>query len=60
MPQFICTGTVELRGVDFYIEADNLEEAKAKAKSGDYIEYDTDGAETYNCTLDAKSVEPNE
>ena len=60
MREFIFTGTLELHGVQFFVVAENEAEAMAKAKSADYVSYDTDAAAMVNCTLDTGSLEPNE
>ena len=60
MASFICRGTVELRGVDFFIEAATLEEAIAKAEAGQFEDYETACAETFNWTMNSRTVEPNE
>ena len=58
--EFIFTGTIELHGVQFFILAEDEDEARAQARGGDYIEYETGGAETVNWTIDPNSLESNE
>lgn len=60
MACFIAYGSVELRNVYFYIEADTLEEAQQKAEDGDYTFYETDYAEAVNWRIRKSSVELNE
>lgn len=55
MAQYIVNGgTVTLRGVTFFIEADSEEEARVKAEAGDYEEYDTSTAETFDWEIDGE------
>jgi hypothetical protein len=58
--EYLFTGTVELRGVWFVVQALNEDEAREKAKSGDYIESDFRGAETVNWELNPNTLELNE
>ena len=60
MPEYLFTGTVELSGVLFTVTADNETEAKAKAKLGEWDDYDISGAETRNAELTVSSCELNE
>lgn len=57
MPKYICRGSVELSGAVFTITADSVADARKKARSGEYDDYDIDGAETLNCELDVATVE---
>lgn len=59
MARFIARGRLVLDGVDFLIDADSIEEAREKAKSGDYTEYDVSGASAWDWTLDT-DVESDE
>lgn len=36
MPEFLFTGTARMKGLDFYIEAPSLADAKRKAKAGEF------------------------
>lgn len=58
--EYTCRGTVELIGVNFYVTADTLEEAKAKLKSGDWDFYELGHAECLNATPDIFTVTINE
>ena len=60
MAIWMATGRIELSGVDFFIEADTLEEAKEKAKRGEYEFYEDNGAEAINWTIKPSTVESNE
>ena len=60
MPEYIFQGTVTLSGVDFYIIADSEEEAKAKAKNGEYNDRDTVGAGSQDWDIDPNSCALNE
>jgi len=60
MAEFIFRGTVELSGVYFIVEAETLEEARKKASAGEYEDYDTDGAETANWTINPLTGKPND
>lgn len=57
---WIATGTVELRGVTFFINDCTREEAEERAKRGDYDDYETNCAETYNWDIKSGSIEANE
>lgn len=48
MAEYQFKGTIQLTGVLFYIEADSLEEAKAKAKRAEYDDCDESCAEAYD------------
>ena len=58
--QYIARGTIELRGVDFYITAESEEDARAKAKAGEYDSYEDNGAETFNWEINPGTVKENE
>jgi len=60
MREFVCTGTMELRGVTFFIEAATEEEAIEKAKAGEWSDYDTNGAESVNWDMRESTLEANE
>ena len=60
MASWIFKGSIRLDGVTFYVEAESEEEAREKARAGDYEEYDEMGAETANCEIDAGTIELNE
>jgi hypothetical protein len=60
MPQFTARGDVALSDVTFFIEADDEEEARAKAEAGEYDFYEIDGAETVDWTIRSRTVEPDE
>ena len=60
MPEYLFRGRLELNGVIFTVNAENEEEARAKAKTGDYSEWDISGAEGVNWTLDPATCEANE
>lgn len=59
MKEYVAKGSLTRSGVIFYITADTLEEAKVKAASGEYLEYDTDGADTVNWDIEVDTVEEN-
>jgi len=58
MPHYICDAIVTSK-VTCTIEADTLEEARAKAKCGDWDEYDEDGGEVQSVECDLKTVRPD-
>lgn len=60
MPKFICTGKVTLNGVIFYIEAKDETEATKKAAAGDWVDYETSGAETVDWECNPSTVEATE
>lgn len=60
MKEFICTGSIELRGVQFFIKAETLEEAKKKAEEGEFESFDSDGADTTDWHMNPRTVEVNE
>lgn len=53
-------GRVTLEGVTFYILADTLDEAKEKARRGEYTDYDALGAETSDWEISPKTVRLDE
>lgn len=60
MPEYIFTGTVKLDGVTFFIEAENWTEARAKARRGEYDDYEAGGAaETVDTSIDPETCEEN-
>lgn len=60
MAEFIFRGTVTLDGVDFFIEADDLGAAKARAKAGDYDRREDNGAAVVDWHIDAETGQANE
>ena len=58
--QWIFKGSLRLDGVSFFITADNEAEAIAKAKMGDYDEYDEMGATAADWEIDPKTGDPND
>jgi hypothetical protein len=58
--EFMFTGTVELRGVTFFVTAEDEDAAREKAKAGEYDDYDSGGAETVNWEMNPDSLEVNE
>lgn len=60
MPQYTAEGKVELNGATFFITADSLEEAKRKAKAGEWDDYNSAGAETINWEIRPATVKLNE
>lgn len=58
--EYIFTGSVELRGVQFFVKAKSLDEARQKARGGDYEEYETQCAETVNWEINPKTAKVNE
>lgn len=59
MAEFICTGSVTLNGVTFYIEAENLHHASVKADRGEWTNYDITGAETSDWDMRPMTVKEN-
>jgi hypothetical protein len=51
---------VELQDADSFTEPDTKEEAREKAKRGNYDFYETNGAETVDWTTYLKTIRPNE
>lgn len=60
MAEWIFKGSIRLDGVEFRITADTETEAIAKAKAGDYDDYDEMGAATADWEIDPGSCELNE
>jgi hypothetical protein len=58
--EYTCRGKVELTGVDFFVTAETLEEAKAKLKSGDWDFYELESGECLNATPNLFTVTINE
>jgi hypothetical protein len=58
--EYLFSGTVELRGVWFVVQASSDEEAREKAKAGEYIESDYRGAECVNWEMNPNTMELNE
>lgn len=58
--EFIFRGTVELSGVVFFVVAANEDEAKQKARDGDFVEYESNTAETINWSINPETIELNE
>jgi hypothetical protein len=59
MPEYHFTGTATLRGVDFYITADTLEDARAKAARGEIDFSEEDAAEMYDFNITLSSGKEN-
>lgn len=55
MPEYHFKGKANFRGVDFYINADTLDEAKARAKRGESDLIEDDYAEMYDHEIDPTS-----
>ena len=60
MPEYLFQGTVTLSGVDFFVSADDEDEAKAKAQSGEYDSYKTDMASAVDWALTLTTLKLNE
>ena len=52
MPTFSFKGTATIRGVVFYVEAPDAEEAKRKARLGRFDDEDRDGADIDDFKID--------
>lgn len=59
MRQFIFRGTATLSGVTFYISARSEKDAVARAKRGDWDDYDTSGADTTDWQIKPDTCEEN-
>lgn len=59
MTEYWARGDVTLRGVEFIIEADSLEEEKEKARKGQHAGFYTVGAETSDWTISEHTVRIN-
>jgi hypothetical protein len=59
MPEFIARGTIELQGVDFFITAETIEDARRKAAAGEYDHYEDNGASAMSCEIKVSTVEEN-
>lgn len=59
MPEYHFTGKASVHGVDFYINANTLEEAKARAKRGEADLVEDDAAEMYDWEIDDTSGHVN-
>lgn len=59
MGEYIFKGTLDLEGVEFFVEAENEEEALAKAKRGEWASYEISGASSVDCSLDPDTIEEN-
>lgn len=55
MPEYHFTGKATLNSVDFYINADTLEDAIARAKKGESDLVEDDDAEMIDWEIDATS-----
>ena len=53
-------GSVRLRGVEFRITAETLEEARDKARKGDFDDCDYDGAELYDWEIKPVTIQEDE
>lgn len=58
--EFIAKGRVTLSGVTFYIEADNIEEARQMAVEGTFDRFEWELAAMDDLTINEKTVEENE
>ena len=56
MPEFTAKGYVTRNGVRFFIVAASLDEAKEKARNGEWQDYDDKGADTVDWVMDVDSV----
>jgi hypothetical protein len=59
MPEFVFTGRLTLRGVDFFIEAETLEEAERLALTGAYGFHETAGSVVTDIYIDATTGQEN-
>ena len=59
MTEYVFTGEARLRGVEFYIVADTLEEAKARAKRGEQDSIEDYNAEMYDWKISVESGKEN-
>jgi hypothetical protein len=59
MPEFVFTGRLTLRGVDFFIKAETLEEAKKLARDGVYGYHETAGSIVSDVYIDAATGQEN-
>jgi hypothetical protein len=57
---FIATGNLTLKNAIFYIDANDLDEAKAKFHTGRFSDWDTDEADPVSWLVDASTLEPVE
>lgn len=48
MTQFVFSGTVELNGCQFIVEAETEEEAREMIQRGEWLDVETQGAEFVN------------
>jgi hypothetical protein len=55
MPKYWFKGRATLSGVEFCIEASSKEEAKVRAKNGEWDDYDTSGADTADWEINANA-----
>lgn len=60
MPEYHFTGNALIRGVDFYIEADTLDEAKVKANRGEADLIEDDNSEIYDFDINLSSGAVNQ
>ena len=59
MPEYLFRGSLKMRGVVFFIEAENEAEAKKIAASGRYDDFDDNGAETVDWSIDEDTCKEN-
>jgi hypothetical protein len=57
--EFIAKGRLTFIGVDFYIDADTLAEARQKCVDGSYRSYDLSSAEVEDCDIRRTTLEEN-
>lgn len=60
MSEYTVEGTLTLRGVKFTVDANSMSKARAKAKAGEWTDYDTAGAEALDWRLNPNTAESNE
>lgn len=58
--EFTFQGSLELRGVVFFVTATDEAHAREKARAGEWEEWDVAGAEGVNWTLDPSTCEAND
>ena len=59
MAEYIFIGSMALHAVEFYIEAEDKEEAIDRAKSGDYDSHEMYNSEIVTYRIDINSIEEN-
>ena len=58
MGTYHAKGSGTFNGVSFRILADNIEEARKKAKEGDFHDFEIDAAEIVDWEIKVATVEP--